>query len=443
MSDAEGGDGEDGLNSRLLTPFNAYFVVPRRGSGYAAGVSGPERTQLTYRIELRKAVALGVLESAGATFLLLIAVRWFEAGAMAKALVASGGSIGLLLSPVMLNVVTRLGWPSARGGAALACVGSAVFLLMAALSVPAAFVAGSAITMACVGASVPLMTQIYRENYPTRHRGKLYSRTVMMRIGTAAVFSELAGRVLSADLSRYRWLLLVFAAAFAFVAWCLVKMPSRPLTDTGGSHPFHAMRHLRNDRVFRHVLVCWMLMGFANLMMLPMRVEYLANERHGLALDVRMIALLVGVIPNVARLLVSPVWGWIFDRTDFLRLRILLNLGFAAGILSFFLSESLPGLVVGAIIFGVSASGGDVAWGLWVTKFASKEHTAEYMAVHTFLTGVRGVIAPQVAFHFTRYVSLTPLAWASAGLILLASLLLVPEARQRHRKVDPAVDPTP
>ncbi|MCP5524053.1 MAG: MFS transporter [Verrucomicrobiales bacterium] len=396
-------------------------------------MSDTERTRLTYRLEMRKAVAYGVLESAGATFLLLIAVRHFQTGALAKALVASGGSAGLLLSPVMLNLVTQRGWPAARGAMLLALLGSVVFLVMAAFPQPVAFVMGSVLTMACVGASVPLMTQIYRENYPTRRRGKLYSRTVMVRIGTAAAFSEVAGRLLSEDLTRFRWLLLVFAVAFGFTVVCLLRMPSRPLTDTGGSHPFHAMRHLRSDRVFRHVLICWMLMGFANLMMLPMRVEYLANARYGLHLDVRTIALLVGVIPNVARLLVSPVWGWIFDRTDFLRLRILLNLGFATGILSFFLSDSLAGLVVGSVIFGVSASGGDVAWGLWVTKFAPAEHTAEYMAVHTFLTGVRGVIAPQVAFHFTRYVSLTPLAWASAGLILLASLLLVPEAREQRR----------
>jgi MFS family permease len=396
-------------------------------------VSGAERTLQTYRLELRKAVALGVLESAGATFLLLIAVRYFQTGALAKALVASGGSVGLLFSPMMLNLVTRIGLPAARGAAMLASLGSAAFLLMAVFHHPAAFVGGSVLTMACVGASVPLMTQIYRDNYPSKRRGKLYSRTVMVRIGTAAVFSEVAGRVLSADLSHFRWLLLVFAAAFAFVSFCLARMPSRPITDTGGSHPFHAMRHLRLDRVFRHILVCWMLMGFANLMMLPMRVEYLANEKYGLHLDVRMIALLVGVIPNVARLLVSPIWGWIFDRTDFLRLRILLNFGFAAGILCFFLSDSVAGLVAGAVIFGVSASGGDVAWGLWVTKFAPAEHTAEYMAAHTFFTGVRGVIAPQVAFHFTRFISLTPLAWASAAMILLASLLLIPEAREQRR----------
>ena len=48
------------------------------------------RTALTYRYERWRALSSGVLETAGATFLLLIAVRWFEAGALSKALVAAG-----------------------------------------------------------------------------------------------------------------------------------------------------------------------------------------------------------------------------------------------------------------------------------------------------------------------------------------------------------------
>lgn len=397
-------------------------------------------TRLTYRLELRKAVALGILESAGATFLLLIAVRWFHAGATAKAMVVSGGSVGLLLSPLTLNAVTRLGWPAARGAATLAMLGSGVFLLMTLAPVLPAYVAGAMVTMACAGSGVPLLTQVYRENYPARRRGKLYSRTVMMRIGAVALFSEVAGRVLAGDLARWRGLWFVFALAFAYAAWCLWRIPSRPLKDRGSHHPFLGMRYLREDRVFRHILVCWMFMGFANLMMLPMRVEYLANETHGLALSVREVALLVGVIPNVARLAMSQVWGWVFDRTDFLRLRILLNLGFAAGILCFFLSRSMPGLVLGAVIFGVSASGGDVAWGLWVTKFSPPSRTADYMSVHTFFTGVRGVTAPLVAFHFARHVSLPSLAWISAGLIVFASALLFPEA-WRRRHAPPAPEP--
>ena len=296
---------------------------------------------------------------------------------------------------------------------------------------------GSVVAMASASAAVPLMTQIYEENYPDGQRGRLFSHAVMVRIATVAVFSQLAGRFLADDMTRQRWLLLLFAAAFAFMADRLARYPSRPVTDEGGWHPFRAMRFVREDHLFRHTLICWMLMGFANLMMLPLRVEYLGNPRYNLHLTVSEIALLTGVIPNVARLLMSQIWGWLFDRMNFFVLRASLNLGFAAGILTFFLSDSWNGLVAGAIVFGMSSAGGDVAWGLWVTKFAPPGRTADYMSVHTFFTGVRGVVAPLLAFHLTNNgVTLPTLGWISVAMILVSSAMLLPETRfgrQRRR----------
>jgi MFS family permease len=108
---------------------------------------------------------------------------------------------------------------------------------------------------------------------------------------------------------------------------------------------------------------------------------------------------------------------------------MVLNAGFALGIMTFFTGSSTPGLVLGAVIFGVSNSGGDLAWSLWVTKFAPADRVADYMSVHTFLTGVRGVVAPMVAFQLLNTLSLSEMGWVSAGLIGIATLMLIPEIR--------------
>jgi hypothetical protein len=296
------------------------------------------------------------------------------------------------------------------------------------------FVIGSIVSMAAWSSAVPLMTQVYQENYPAMIRGRLFSRAIMIRIATAAVFSDLAGRFLSTHMDAFRWLLAFFAVAFGAGAYCLSRLPSRPLSLAAGTHPFRALRYAREDRVFRLTLICWMLMGFSNLMMLPMRVEYLANPRYGLELSPAEVAFLVGVVPNSARLLLSPLWGWLFDRMNFFVLRCVLNLGFALGILSFFTSNDLTGLLLGAVIYGVSNAGGDIAWSLWVTKFSPPERVADYMSVHTFFTGVRGVLAPLVAFHVASGISLAALGWFSAALIVLATLLLIPEIKMGRRQ---------
>ncbi len=403
------------------------------------------RTAVTYRSERWRAVSSGIIESAGTTFLLLIAVRAFHSGPFWKAAVAGGSSLGLLLTPVVVSWVTRQRRPPSQAAARLFFVGAGAFLLAfigGLTGLLPLFALGSMAGLAAAASVIPLFTHIYQENYPETQRGRLFSRTVMIRITTAAAFSELGGWMLSIDLGWFRVLLVAFAAALAFGGACLARIPSEPIHDDGGAHPFRAMRFVRDDAIFRRTLICWMLMGFANLMMLPLRVEYLANQKYGLHLGVGMIALLTGVIPNLARLVMSPVWGRLFDRMNFFALRVTLNAGFAIGILTFFASDSLSGLIVGAIIFGISSAGGDVAWSLWVTKFAPAGRVADYMSVHTFFTGVRGVLAPVAAFALAGRASMDLLAGFNAALIVVASLLLLPElkAGRRARKASALVE---
>ncbi len=416
-------------------------------------MSDQDRTARTYYYELWRAGTAGILETAGSTFLLVIALRWFQAGALAKALVAGGSSLGLLLSPAVVVWANATGWPTSKAASRVMGVGAGGFLFAGAwlglcsllqpqigpgrwlaeflLTRPQLpiFVACSMTGMACSSALIPLLTQMYQENYPAQERGRRFSRTVMIRIAMAATFSQVAGEALTGHLRFFPCLLLVFGGAMALASFCLARCPTRPLVADESAHALRALRYVREDRLFRQTLICWMLLGFGNLMMMPLRVEYLANPKYHLMLSVGMIALLTGVIPNLARLALNPVWGHLFDHMNFFALRVTLNMGFAIGILTFFMSNNLAGMIGGALVFGISNAGGDVAWSLWVTKFAPPERVADYMSVHTFLTGVRGVVAPLVGFYCVNHLPLTVLALTSSGLILAATLVLLPELK--------------
>jgi MFS family permease len=101
--------------------------------------------------------------------------------------------------------------------------------------------------------------------------------------------------------------------------------------------------------------------------------------------------------------------------------------------LTFFASDSLTGLVIAAIIYGISNAGGDVAWSLWVTKFAPPHRVADYMSVHTCFTGVRGVLAPLVAFQLAAHWSPQAISWLGASMIFVATLILLPEIKTGKR----------
>mgnify|MGYP003334172706 CR=1 FL=1 len=164
--------------------------------------------------------ATGILETAATTFLLLIATRWFHAGATAKAIIASGGSLGLLLSPLVVTWAEASRLPVARAASLVLAAGAVSFAVMTLFPVLPIFVAFGLIAMACSSAAIPLMTQVYQMNYPPEERGRLFSKAMVVRIGMAALANELGGRLLAVHLDYFRALLLFFAAAFAFGAWC-------------------------------------------------------------------------------------------------------------------------------------------------------------------------------------------------------------------------------
>jgi hypothetical protein len=109
---------------------------------------------------------------------------------------------------------------------------------------------------------------------------------------------------------------------------------------------------------------------------------------------------------------------------DFFTLRIILNCTFLIGTVGFFATDSWFALVVSAAIIGIGSSGGDLAWNLWVTKFAPLDRVSDYMAVHVFFTGIRGLLAPVAGFFLVQHLSLQQLSVASALLMVISMAVL-------------------
>ena len=407
-----------------------------------------DRTEITYRFERLRALASGILETAFTTFLLLIAVQWFGFGATAKAGIAAAGALGFMLGPVVVSRVTELGWTTAQAASRLALGAACCFGLLAVVNDQWLFIGGVIVATTLATAVIPLVTQIYQENYPTRRRGKYFSRTAMIRITSAAVFGLFAGWILTngngtGKLDGYpHWLMLIFAGSFAWASFCFSRLPARPLTGTKGTHPFRSLRFVKEDKLFRHILICWMLFGIGNLMLFPLRVEYLANANE-YAGDYQLtfnptparIALILVFIPNIVKLVCSPFWGNLFDRMNFIVLRMILNVLFGIGIALFFISKNLLVIGTGSALIGLAFAGGSIAWALWVTKYAPSGKVSAYMSVHVCLTGIRGTIGPIIGYWTAAQVGASMTGWVSCGLMILATVMLIPEIKHGRNKM--------
>ncbi|MDP0491662.1 MAG: MFS transporter [Verrucomicrobiota bacterium JB023] len=383
----------------------------------------------TFQLEALRSMPAGTIETVSTTFAVYLAVRVFDAGVIQKAALVASGSVGMLLSLFVVQGVRRLGWTANKASALLWVIAAAGFLT-AALSgtwLPG-YLGGMFIGQMAVVMAVPFLTQVYREHYPDAKRGRLFALTGVVRklagIAAALVF----GWWLEQNVvGNFPWLLAIYAGCCLAMIFCVQAMPTVRLRESGGGVKlFDAFGHVREDHVFRKLLQAWMVLGFGNLISWSLFVEYAANPRYGFELGPVEVSWLTTFTPEASYLLFVFLWGGLFDRMNFFVLRILINIFFIAGIWVYFLGPGYLGLYLGIALHGVGKAGGNVAWSLWVNKFAKTEHVAEYMSVHTFLTGCRGTLAPVVAFSIAGRWSPQVVGIAGGLLMVISTLMVLP-----------------
>lgn len=409
-----------------------------------------ETTSRTFRNELLRSIPAGVLETLGSTFGMLVAVRVFAAGDLAKSTFLSASSGGMIASLFIVPLLLRSETTVTRIAARVQFI-AAAFLTISAL-LPRSewvFIAASSLGLFFFALQVPLQTQIYRLNYPERTRGKLFALTATTRSLAAAVFGFGGGWLLGWRLESYAWLLWGFAIASAVSGFWTYGLPAMPWQPPEGSQRrlFSSWRWVKADRDFRTLLISWMIMGIGNLVAWSLFVEFLANPRHGHSLPTSTVAWITGVVPVVFRVMFTYPWGLLFDRINFFVVRASLNVVFAIAALCYYCGGSLGWWVAGMALFGIAGAGGNVTWSLWVTKLAPKHAVAEYMSVHSFLTGMRGMLAPYLAFAMIDVMSFQAIGIFCAVTIFSASCFITVRVRKNdpmtsHRLV-PGASPPP
>jgi hypothetical protein len=102
----------------------------------------------------------------------------------------------------------------------------------------------------------------------------------------------------------------------------------------------------------------------------------------------------LGMIYAVFWMSFYVVWGRAVDKRGAfwtVRANVLLT---ALLPLSYFLAQDVRMVALAYVFNGITVAGIDLGWLNAIMRFASKERVADYTAVHSGLSGVRGLIAP-------------------------------------------------
>lgn len=401
-------------------------------------------TRHTFRNELWRSLPSGVIDTLTATFGMLIAVRVFHLGDVAKSVFLSATSGGMVTSLFVVPLLLRAKSTIARTAAKVQILGGACMAVSAAFPHdPFLYIAGLSVGLFCFSMQIPLLTQIYRINYPEAARGRLYAIAGVTRAAAAMCFGLAGGKLLGWNLETYTWLLWGFAASGFISGFWTYGLPATPweAPPNASKNLWSSLRWIRDDHDFRTLLISWMMMGIGNLAAACLFVEYLANPRHGINLPEFEVAWITGVIPVLARIVFSYPWGLVYDHFHLFTVRAILNIFFAAGILCFYLGHGMFWWSLGMGLWGMANAGGNVTWALWVTKLAPKHAVAEYMSVHTFLTGLRGLVAPSLAFAMLKVMSFDTFAILCGIAIVSASGFITVRARSSDPETSKRLSP--
>lgn len=276
---------------------------------------------------------------------------------------------------------------------------------------------------------VTVRSTIWRYNYPRHMRGQVVGRINMIATAVLATTTLLGSRLLDFMPSSYVWLYLA-AAVIGLVGvwqfshirirheWAILKrarlVAARPESlaqteetnvlnyappEEGGLRRTFSMAFevLRNDRRFRLYQRWQMIAGFSFMMLQPPLLMLVSKQLTDPRNDYMLATIVLQVVPLLTTIIALPIWSPWFDRMLISKFRVVQGVSWLLAQSTLFLGAyfmSLPIIVVGQVLVGISIAAGNLVWNLGHNEFATPEKSGDYMAVHVMLTGLRGFIAP-------------------------------------------------
>jgi predicted MFS family arabinose efflux permease len=383
-----------------------------------------ELIKQTYFWDRFRGAAQGILETGYTGLALVIAIEVFKAPDGIKSLIAAANPIGLLFTPLTLGFFSWSNRPVNKIAGNLfilsgLCIAASAFSQSLLVYLILLILSAIAATQA-----IPLIAHIYSENYPPHKRGTFLATSLMFSVTSTLVFSLLFGKLLDYDVSYYTTVLAVLAIASLVCGLSVRRMPTSIVHKHSNRNPLRNLGYAFTDWKFGVMLLSWMFVGLGNLMITPLRIEYLLVADYGIQSSIVMVSWLTLGLPAICRFVSVKFWGRLFDSIDFMILRMIINSLQLISIILFFSTQNFWILSLAAMLNGIAMGGGTLSWNLWVTKFATRERTAAYMSVHTFLTGIRGFVAPFLGFYLIARFGPRITSLAGAAMILVSIIMV-------------------
>lgn len=267
-------------------------------------------------------------------------------------------------------------------------IGRGLFLLMPFIATPEPFVLIVVAHWLIVSLCVTGYVEVMRGIYPNAMRGRAMAYVRVGFTACATIMTPLFGQWL--DVWGYQ-ILFPLAGLFGILSGLAFGQVKYEETfATTRQDWLMPLRIFARDARYRVYSIAFSLYGAGMLMISPIIPLLLVDE---LDLSNAQVGWL-GMVNSIAWMLFYIVWGRSIDRRGGLwtvKINFLLTLVVP---FAFFFAQDLWLLALAQIFIGITVAGTDLGWMNAIMQFARKEDVGHYTALHAFLVGVRGIIAP-------------------------------------------------
>ncbi len=362
-------------------------------------------------LDFGSAIFYGIFISAISTFVPVIARRLGASALLISAITAAPavGNIIAVLASHYLQRRRKMPFMVAAWG-----IGRGLFLLMPFVAAPIPFVLIVVVHWLIVSLSVTGYVEAMRAIYPAAIRGRAMAYVRVGFTACAAIMTPVFGQLLDVWSYQLIFPLAAICGVMSGVTFGWVAYADEPAQTR--HNLFEPWRVFQRDARYRTYSIAFSICGFGVLLTAPLIPLLLVDE---LQLNYGQVGLL-GMINSVFWMLFYIVWGRLVDRRGGLW-TVQINLFLMTFIsLAFFAAQDLRLAAVAYIFTGITAAGTDLGWINAVMQFARAEEIAQYTALHAFLMGVRGIVAPLLG---TALMAVPGIGLR--GVFLLSAILIV------------------
>lgn len=372
----------------------------------------PADVQRSIKLDFGSAVFYGVYLAAINTFVPVVARR-LGADAFMLSMIAAAPSVGNIIAVLAAHFTQRR--RKMPFMVAVWTIGRGTFLLVPLAIVAGPFVMLVVVHWLIVSLTVTSYVQVMQVIYPLAIRGRAMAYVRVGFTACATIMTPILGQLL--DLWDFRIVFPIAAICGILSGWTfgLIKY-----TDTPANTQHDLLEPLRifwRDKYYRHYSIAFSICGFGYLLIAPLIPILLVDE---LKLSYGEVGWL-GMINSIAWMIFYVVWGRFVDRRGGLT-TMRINLFLTALIpLAFGFAHNMWIAAIAYIITGINVAGSDLGWISAVMQFARKEQIGHYTALHAFLLGIRGIIAPLLgtALMTVPWIGLRGVFFISSALVLI------------------------